>query len=104
MTVRHPYFRRKLAVPITPKVGLGTALRTLDDCPRFLGSLHGWRQARPHWEFAAELILALGPDGARTLTPLRSESNARSNATDGSDPLTFWPRPNMNMGARRPRG
>jgi hypothetical protein len=81
MTARHAYFRRKLAVPITPKVGLGTALRTLDDCPRFLGSLHGWRQARPHWEFAAELILALGPDGARTLTPLRSESNARSGAT-----------------------
>ena len=44
MTVRHAYFRRKLAVPITPKVGLGTTLRTLDDCARFLGSLHGWRQ------------------------------------------------------------
>jgi hypothetical protein len=81
MTLRHAYFRRKLAVRITPKVGLGTALHSLDDCARFLGSLHGWRRARPHWEFAAELILALGPDGARTLTPVRSESNARSEAT-----------------------
>ena len=65
MTVRHAYFRRKLAVPITPKVGLGTTLRTLDDCARFLGSLHGWRQARPHWEFAAELILKGATTGRR---------------------------------------
>ena len=81
MIVRHAYFRRKLAVPITPKVGLGTALRTLDDCARLLGSLHGWRQARPHWGVCGRIDPGVGPDGAWTLTPQRSESNARSGAS-----------------------
>jgi hypothetical protein len=31
------------------------------------------------------------------LTPLRSRSKARSGAAGGSDPLTFWPRPNMGV-------
>jgi hypothetical protein len=59
------YFGRKLAEPITPKVGPATTLRTLDDCARFLGALHSSRQARPHWEFCAELILVAARTGRR---------------------------------------
>jgi hypothetical protein len=83
MTVRHAYFRRKLAVPITPKVGLGTTLRTLDDCARFLGSLHGWRQARPHWELAAELILKGARTGRRADVDAAAQQVERALRCDG---------------------
>jgi hypothetical protein len=51
------YFGRKLTIPIEPKNGPGAILETLEDCAKFMGHMHRWRQARPHWEFAAELIL-----------------------------------------------
>ena len=28
-----------------------------DDAARFMGETREWRQARPHWEYAAELML-----------------------------------------------
>jgi hypothetical protein len=66
------FFGRLLFNSITPKVGLGTSLRTLDDCARFLGSLHGWRQAGAPLGVCGRIDPGVGPDGARTLTPLRS--------------------------------
>ena len=30
---------------------------TLEDAARFVGLMKPWRQARPHWDFAAELLL-----------------------------------------------
>jgi hypothetical protein len=32
-------------------------LATLEDAARFVGLMRPWRQARPHWDFAAELLL-----------------------------------------------
>jgi hypothetical protein len=67
MTIRPPYLGRKLANPIMPKAGPGAAatLRSLDDCARLVGSLYTWRQARPHWEHCAELILVAARTGRR---------------------------------------
>ena len=30
---------------------------TLEDAARFVGLMRPWRQARPHWDFAAGLLL-----------------------------------------------
>jgi hypothetical protein len=32
-------------------------LVTLEDAARFVGLMKPWRQVRPHWDFAAELLL-----------------------------------------------
>jgi hypothetical protein len=40
-----------------PTGGPGADLATLEDAARFVGLLRTWRQARPHWDFAAELLL-----------------------------------------------
>jgi hypothetical protein len=32
-------------------------LATLEDAARFVGLMKPWRHARPHWDFAAELLL-----------------------------------------------
>jgi hypothetical protein len=59
------YFRRKLSIPIEPKMGPGAILETLEDCAKFMGHMHRWRQARPHWEFAAQLVLKAAKSGRR---------------------------------------
>jgi hypothetical protein len=59
------YFRRKLTIPIQPKVGPGAILETLEDCAKFMGRMHRCRHAPPHWEFAAELILKADKNGRR---------------------------------------
>jgi hypothetical protein len=50
-------FSLKLTRIIEPKEGPGGELATLEDAARFMGHMRPWRQLRPHWEFAAELIL-----------------------------------------------
>ena len=60
------YFRRKLTIPIEPKMGPGAILETLEDCAKFVGHIRRWRQARPHWQFAAELILKAAKSGRRS--------------------------------------
>ena len=60
------YFRRKLAHPSEPKIRPGAILETLEDCAKFMGHMRRWRQARPHWEFAAELILKAAKSGRRS--------------------------------------
>ena len=32
-------------------------MATLEDAARFVGLMRPWRQVRPHWDFAAELLL-----------------------------------------------
>jgi hypothetical protein len=60
------YFGRKLTIPIEPKMAPGAILETLQDCAKFMGHMHRWRQARPHWELAAELILKAAKSGLRS--------------------------------------
>jgi hypothetical protein len=53
-----PYdFKRALTRVIEPKGGPGAELATLADAARFIGLMKTWRQSRPHWDFAAELLL-----------------------------------------------
>ena len=42
---------------IEPTAGPGVELATLGDAARFVGLTRPWGQARPHWDFAAELLL-----------------------------------------------
>jgi hypothetical protein len=63
MTVRHPYFSRKLATPITPKIETGTNQRTLQGCALFMGKVHHKRHTRPHSYYTARLILVAARTG-----------------------------------------
>jgi hypothetical protein len=50
-------FKLALTRTIEPTSGPGVALATLEDAARFVALLRPFRQARPHWDFAAELLL-----------------------------------------------
>jgi hypothetical protein len=64
-----PNFRLALTRVIVPTDGPtgepGLELATLGDAARFVGLLRTWRQARPHWDFAAELLLRAAETGKR---------------------------------------
>ena len=48
---------------IEPKGGPGIELATLEDAARFMGHMRPWRQARPHWDYAAALVLKAAMTG-----------------------------------------
>jgi hypothetical protein len=50
-------FNFELTRVIEPTGGPGVELRTLADAAQFVGLLRPWRQAWPHWDYAAELLL-----------------------------------------------
>jgi hypothetical protein len=51
-------FKLALTRPIEPTRGPAVELLTIADAARFLRQMKPWRQAtRPHWDFAAELLL-----------------------------------------------
>jgi hypothetical protein len=50
-------FKLALTRVIEPTRGPRAELATLQDAARFIGQMKPWRQARPHWDFAAELLL-----------------------------------------------
>jgi hypothetical protein len=50
-------FKLALTRVIEPTGGPGAELATLEDATRFVGLMKPWRQSRPHWDFAAELLL-----------------------------------------------
>jgi hypothetical protein len=50
-------FKLALTRTIEPTGGPAIELATLADAARFVGQMKSWRQARPHWDFAAELLL-----------------------------------------------
>jgi hypothetical protein len=77
------YFRRKLAIPIETKGGPGAILKTLEDCAKFMGKMHRWRQALPHWEFAAELTLKAAKTGRRVDVDAAGEQVERALRRDG---------------------
>jgi hypothetical protein len=52
-----PNFKLALTRTIEPTGGPGVELLTIEDAARFLGNMKPWRQARLHWDFAAELLL-----------------------------------------------
>jgi len=77
------YFRRKLTIPIEPKMGPGAILETLKDCAKFVGHIRRWRQARPHWQFAAELILKAAKSGRRSDVDAAAGQMERALRCDG---------------------
>jgi hypothetical protein len=58
-------FQRALTRAIEPTGGPGIELATLADAARFVALLRPFRQARPHWDFAAELLLKAAETGKR---------------------------------------
>ena len=56
-------FNRKLTRVIEPKEGPGVELATLEDAARIMGHMRPWRQVRPHWEYAPELVLVAATTG-----------------------------------------
>jgi hypothetical protein len=58
-------FKLALTRGIEPTGGPGVELATLENAARFVGLLRTWRQARPHWDFAAELLLQAAETGKR---------------------------------------
>ena len=50
-------FKLALTRVIEPTGGPGAELATLEDAARFVALLRPFRQARPHWDFAAALLL-----------------------------------------------
>jgi hypothetical protein len=50
-------FSLNLTRVIEPKEGPGVELATLEDAARFMGHMRPWRQTRPHWDYAAALVL-----------------------------------------------
>ena len=56
-------FSRKLTRVVEPKEGPGVELATLEDAARFMGHMRPWRQVRPHWDYAAELVLIAATTG-----------------------------------------
>jgi hypothetical protein len=60
-----PNFKLALTRTIEPTGGPGGELATLEDAARFVGLLGSSRQGRPHWDFAAELLLKAAETGKR---------------------------------------
>ena len=56
-------FSLKLTRVIEPKEGPGVELATLEDAARFMGHVRPWRQLRPHWDYAGELVLIAATTG-----------------------------------------
>jgi hypothetical protein len=79
----YAYFRRKLSFPIEPTGGPSAILETLEDCAKFMGKMRSWRQARPHWDFAAELILKVAKTGRRADVDAAGEQVERALRCDG---------------------
>jgi hypothetical protein len=50
-------FKLELTRVIEPTRGPAAELLTIADAARFIGQMKPWRQARPRWDFAAELLL-----------------------------------------------
>jgi len=50
-------FNLALTRVIEPTRGPRAELATLQDATRFIGQMKPWRQVRPYWDFAADLLL-----------------------------------------------
>ena len=58
-------FKLALTRVIRPTSGPPVKLTTLGDAARFVGWMSPWREARPHWDFAGELLLTAAGTGKR---------------------------------------
>ena len=58
-------FKLALTRTIKPTAGPAVELATLEDAARFIALMKPFRQARPHWDSAAELLLTAAETGKR---------------------------------------
>jgi hypothetical protein len=58
-------------------------LETLEDCAKFIGHMHRWRQARPYWDHAADLVLKAAKTGQRVDVDAAAEQMERALRCDG---------------------
>jgi hypothetical protein len=80
---RCKYFRSKLARRIEPTGGPGVELVTLEDAARFIGHLRPWRQARPTWDYAAQLVLRAATTGSQRDITAATDQMERALRCDG---------------------
>jgi hypothetical protein len=65
MPKREPNLNRKLAHTIKPSRGPAAQLETLADAAQLITDLEQFRQARPVWDRAAEMILVAATTGRK---------------------------------------
>ena len=80
---RFKYFRSKPARLIEPTGGPGVELVTLEDAARYMGHMRPWRQARPTWDYAAELVLRAATTGRRADIEAATDQMERALLCDG---------------------
>jgi len=62
---KKPDLSRKLAHTVKPTGGPAAQLDTLADAAQLIADLEQWRQARPYWDRAAEMILTAARTGRK---------------------------------------
>jgi len=68
---------------IEPTGGPGAELVTLEDAARFVGLMRPWHQARPHWDFAAELTLKAAQTGEESDIEMATAQMERALRVEG---------------------
>ena len=68
---------------IEPTGGPGAELATLEDAARFVGLMRPWHQARPHWDFAAELLLKAAQTGEESDIEMATAQMERALRVEG---------------------
>jgi hypothetical protein len=76
-------FKLALTRVIEPTGGPGAELATLEDAARFVGLMRPWRQVRPHWDFAADLLLKAAETGEEDDIEAATAQMERALRTDG---------------------
>ena len=59
-------------------------MTTLEDSARFMGHMRPWRQVRPHWDFAAELLLRAAETREESDIEMATAQMERALRVDGS--------------------
>jgi hypothetical protein len=76
-------FKLALTRVIEPTGGPGAELATLEDAARFVGLIRPWRQARPHWDFAAELLLEAAQTRDKAVVEMATAQMERALRVEG---------------------
>jgi hypothetical protein len=76
-------FKFALTRVTEPTGGPGAELATLEDAARFVGLMRPWRQAWPHWDYAAELVLKATETGRRRDVEAATAQMERALRRDG---------------------
>ena len=76
-------FKLALTRVIEPTGGPGAELAKLEDAARFVGLMRPWRQSRPHWDFAAELLLKAAQTRDKAVVEMATAQMERALRVEG---------------------